>query len=803
MKNTRPTKLVFSFLFTLLYLVSGAQTLKVFSESYEGGIPKVHIDVNDSLHLETNNVGEVKLPDLNDGDILTFEHPSFYSVSLSYQTVKNQNFQVKMSESEDVLPPAIVTYHKWEEDLRKVPVQIQLIDPEKQEFYNPQTTADLLGSSGQVYVQKSQLGGGSPMVRGFSANRVLLVMNGVRMNNAIFRSGNLQNSILIDPNSLEEAEIVFGPGSVIYGSDALGGVFDFHTLELKPHGKDTTLFYGKGSMGFSSANNSQNWSGTLGIQGKKLSLISTFTTASYSDLRMGNPDFDLYRRFYYQDCADGKDTMIQNRNSRNQIGTAYSQINSTNKISYTPSKYWELNYDFLYSESSDIPRYDRLIENVDSNSAKYAEWYYGPQKWNFHSFSAEHSKKNSLYDNLRFTFGLQAYEESRNDRRFNSDILRQRRENVLAFSVNADFWKQFNDSSRLFYGVEVVDNTVSSVGWEYNIVDSSSQKISSRYPDDATWRSMAIYLNHTRNVGKKGIFSAGVRWNLVEADARLSTEFYDFPTTEINIAPMALSGSMGYVYKLSSIWRITSNVSTGFRAPNMDDLAKVFDSEPGSVVVPNNELEPEYAYNFDLGFKGSDKKNYYFELNAFASYLQNAMVRADYTFNGMDSIMYDGTLSQVQAIQNLESAIIYGVNTHIKWLPTKNYEWNGTFSYNHGEDSNGDILRHIPPHFYQSHFIYKRAKIRSDIYVEGNLAKNADQMPPNEQDRFDLYPTNNNGETYVPSWVTLNYAFQYKVNEHFRFTAGVKNILNEGYRPYASGIVAPGRDYFIKLSLNV
>ncbi len=803
MKKTLKAQLYCIILLTFLGFVSEGQTLKIYSDNYDTGIPNVHVDVNDSIQFISNNVGLIELPELKETDILSFEHPSFYTITLSYKSVKSLGFEIKMNESEGVLPPAIVTFHKWEEDLQKVPVQIQLINPEKQDFYNPQTTADLLGSTGKVYIQKSQLGGGSPMLRGFSANRVLLVMNGVRMNNAIFRSGNLQNSILIDPNSLEEAEIVFGPGSVIYGSDALGGVFDFHTNELKPHGQDTILFYGKGSMGFSSANNSQNWSGTIGLQGKKLSFISTFTTASFSDLRMGNPDFDIYRRYYYQDQVDGRDTMIQNRNSRNQIGTSYSQINSTNSFSFKPSKHWDLNYNFLYSESSDIPRYDRLIEKVTDSSAKFAEWYYGPQKWNFHNLSITHSKSNSLYDNLRFTLGGQAYEESRNDRRFNSTNLRQRRENVIALSGNIDFWKQFKDSSRLYYGMEIVNNKISSQAWEYSLLDSSTAAISSRYPDGATWRSMAIYLNHSRNAGDKGVLSAGVRWNLVEADARLSTEFYDFPTTDINIAPNALSGSVGYVYKLSSIWRVTSNISTGFRAPNIDDLAKVFDSEPGNVIVPNNELKPEYTYNFDLGFKGSDKKTYYFELNAFVSYLQNAMVRGDFSFNGADSIIYDGTLSQVQAVQNLESALIYGVNAHLKWVPSKNYEWNGTFSYNYGEDSNGNILRHIPPHFYQSHFIYKRAKIRSDIYIEGNLEKGAADMPLNEQDRAHLYPLNSNGEAYVPSWMTLNYAFQYQVNQNFRFSAGVRNILNKGYRPFASGIVAPGRDYFIKLALNV
>ena len=89
----------------------------------------------------------------------------------------------------------------------------------------------MLAQTGEVFVQKSQMGGGSPVIRGFEANKVLIVVDGVRLNNAIYRSGHLQNVITLEPSELESAEIVFGPGSVIYGSDALGGVMDFHTRE--------------------------------------------------------------------------------------------------------------------------------------------------------------------------------------------------------------------------------------------------------------------------------------------------------------------------------------------------------------------------------------------------------------------------------------------------------------------------------------------------------------------------------------------------------------------------------------------
>ena len=88
-----------------------------------------------------------------------------------------------------VLNELVVSANKWEQNLMEVPGTVSRVSKQLIQFQNPQTSADLLTLTGKVFVQKSQLGGGSPMIRGFATNRVLLVVDGVRMNNAIFRSG--------------------------------------------------------------------------------------------------------------------------------------------------------------------------------------------------------------------------------------------------------------------------------------------------------------------------------------------------------------------------------------------------------------------------------------------------------------------------------------------------------------------------------------------------------------------------------------------------------------------------------------
>src|SRR5688500_14572559 len=157
------------------------------------------------------------------------------------------------------LDEVVFSVNKWEQKTNEVPNKIVKINMNTAKVWNPQTAADLLGQTGTVFIQKSQLGGGSPMIRGFATNRVLLVSDGVRMNNAIYRSGNLQNIISIDALSTQTAEVIFGPGSLVYGSDAIGGVIDFHSLEPGFSTGSKILVKGSALARYSSANNENSF----------------------------------------------------------------------------------------------------------------------------------------------------------------------------------------------------------------------------------------------------------------------------------------------------------------------------------------------------------------------------------------------------------------------------------------------------------------------------------------------------------------------------------------------------------------
>ena len=788
-------KTILIFVISAISFITEAQVIKVKDKNNKP-IENVFIFSKNKSAL-TDKTGNADITEFEQNDSITFQHPSYQNIYISKQTIKRNSFEVKLKDGIYDLSDIVVSANKWEEKAEEVPCKITKLTKKEIELINPQTTADMISATNEVFVQKSQLGGGSPMIRGFSANRVLIVVDGIRMNNAIYRSGNLQNVISIDPNTIENSEIIFGPGSVIYGSDAIGGVMDFHTITPELSASKTQV-KANALARYSSANNEKTGNLNFNIGGKKLASFTSFTYSDFDDLRMGNVGNDEYIVYNYVDRINGIDSIRQKSDKNIQENSGYSQFNILQKFLYKPNSKIDITYNFQYSELSIVPRYDRLIEYSD-DKLKYAEWYYGPQKWMMNSLNLFYRDSTRIFDKLKFIVGNQNYEENRSDRKLNSDLLRSRTENLDIYTLNLDFEKDLTSSSFLFYGAEGLTNIIHSKGIEKNIINEEINEYPSRYPDDSKYSSFASYISYKNNLSEKSTVITGLRYSRVILAGTLDTTFYDFPFSDININTGSLNGSLGYVYRPNKRTQINTNISTGFRAPNLDDAGKIFDSEPGIVVVPNINLKPEYAYNLDLGIIKSFNNKVDLEATIFYTHLANVMVRGDFTFNGNDSIFYDGTLSKVEAVVNNDFASIYGFNISIKAEVHKNIRVKTFVTYTKGQDNLGDALRHVPPTFGSTHFVYKNKKMGLNLYFNYNSEISFANLSLTERDKPHIYASNSDGNPYSPAWYTANIKFNYKINDVISVSAAIENILNHRYRPYSSGIVAPGRNFIISL----
>lgn len=792
-------------LFLWLGIFARAQTVTVIDRESQKPIELATLmSESPKAFAITNAKGQADISDFKGADKIEIRSLGYKTAVKSYAEVKEASFEVYLAISNINLDEIVVSATRWRQKTNNVPSKVISIAPREVSLQNTQTAADLLGISGKVYIQKSQQGGGSPMIRGFATNRLLYTVDGIRMNTAIFRGGNIQNVINLDPFAMENTEVVFGPGSVIYGSDAIGGVMSFHTLRPVISLDEKPLITGKVVTRYSSANNEKTGHFNVNIGWDKWALVTSLSSWDYDHLRQGRYGPEDYLKSYYVQRQDSVDRIITQDDPLLQIPSAYSQVNLMQKVRFKPDEKWDLQYGFHYSETSPYGRYDRH-NRMRNGTARYAEWRYGPQKWMMNNLTITNIANHSLYDQMTLRLAHQSFEESRIDRSLNSDIRSRRIEDVKAYSANLDFVKSTGKRNTFYYGIEYVYNDITSSGIDENIVTGTSVPGPTRYPQ-SEWTSIAAYINDEYRLSDKFTFQSGLRYNHFILNAEFDNTFYPFPFSTANINNGAVTGSLGGVYRPSESLVFSANFGTAFRSPNVDDVGKVFDSEPGSVVVPNPDLEAEYAYNIDLGIAKVFDDLVKIDITGYYTILQNALVRRDYQLNGQDSIMYDGVLSQVQAIQNAAVARVYGIQAGLEIKLPAGFSLSSDLNYQKGKEEldNGRTSpsRHAAPLFGITRLNYKASRLKIQLYVNYQGERKHENMPEEEVDKDEIYAKDASGNNYAPSWYTLNVKAMYELSDMLTVIAGIENLTDRRYRPYSSGISGPGRNFIISLKAD-
>ncbi len=711
------------------------------------------------------------------------------------------------------LDEVIVSANKIPEQRRSVAQQIKVIPTVFIQNINAQTTADLLQHSGMVAMQRSQQGGGSPMLRGFEASRVLLMIDGVRMNNLIYRAGHHQNAITTDNSVLDHAEILFGPSSTVYGSDALGGVVHLYTRNPElAQGKDFS-FLGNAFTRFGSVNNEQTGHLDFSLSGKKNGSLTSFTYSHFDDLRMGkkiNPslgsDFGL-RPFFAQLKADNSgDTLMANSNKYVQRSSGYKQYDFLQKFLFKPSDRIEHLLNFQFSTSSNIPRYDRLTD-PQGNGLKYAEWYYGPQKRLLAAYQFKLKNVGAFADALTSTASFQSIEESRHDRRFNSNNLNHRIENVKVLALSIDLEKNMA-AHKLRYGFDSQFNSLSSTAHRENISTKAITNLDTRYPNgDNTMNYVALYATHTFEISKQLILNDGIRLGESALNSSFADQtFFPFPYSTIKQKNTYASGNLGIIFTPTS-WKFSWMASTGYRVPNVDDLAKIFESVvgsangPGTLIVPNPKLQPEKTINMDFGVTKNFGDKVRLEATAFTTQLFDAIAVRPATYNNLSTIVYDGFPASVVSSQNVAEAFLYGWNGHIQIDPIPQLAISANYNFTHGRakptDGAAVPLDHIAPQFGRVSVAWSSLKFKTELFSNFNGKKYLIDYSNSGEDNLQYAPA-----TGMPSWWTANFRATYEVSKVITLQSGIDNILDRQYRTFASGINSPGRNFFATMRVR-
>ncbi len=796
----------------MITIATVAQEVSVFSHSDIQPVSKCLIyNLTKTISTTTNNKGVADITSFKSSDTLVFNHLSFRQVKITKQDLLTSGNKIYLSGSVFNLDEIVLSANKVEEKYRDIAAKIDIIPARQIKFDNPQTSADLLQQSGNVFVQMSQLGAGSPVIRGMETSRVLIVVDGVRMNNAIYRAGHLQSVITIDPNALQRVEILHGPGSVIYGSDAMGGVMHFYTKNpvLSNNGKVFTS--GDAFVRYSTAAGEKAGNLSLNAGWKKFGVYLSGTFKDIGDLHEGSNRDSKYgdwgKSLYYAERINGQDSMVVNSDPLIQKNSGYSQYDILAKAMWKPNQNHVVTMNVQYSNSSDIPRYDRLTE-MSKGKLKYAEWYYGPQTRSLVSLKSEWFNKNTFYDYANITAAWQNISEDRISRSFGKSKKKHQEETVDVLSLNVDLMKKIFPKSELRYGIESTVNYVDSKTYNQNITSGEiTFDAATRYPDGGDqMASRAFYISNNWEISKKLIFSQGLRASHVSLLAKYTPEMLaitKFPYAEdITQENSAINGSLGLVIMPDGGWRIATNLSTGFRAPNIDDMSKLNDSNSADqlLMVPNPALKPEYAYNAELTIGKTFGDRMQVEATGFYTLLKDAFVARPFLYNGQDSVVFDGTLCGVQALQNAEKAEIYGFEGNLTIKLTKVLSLKSSLTYTNGQIKDDTIaLDHIPPMFGMTSLKLELKQFTGEIYARYNGWKHIKDYSPSGEDN-ETYAAVENGKVVgMPSWYTLNLRAGYHFNRFLNLQVGVENIMDQHYRLFASGISAPGRNIIATL----
>ena len=771
--------------------------------------------------------GNVDLGLFSNENKIYFQLLGYSLLELYLDDIEDESIVLLSQESQN-LDEVILSVARSASNVNQIAEKVSVIKSEDLFISSPSSGAEMLELSPGVRIQKSQGGGGSPIIRGFEANRVLIVVDGVRMNNAIYRSGHLQNSITIDPSNIERAEVIFGSSSVGYGSDAMGGVIHYYTKNpiLKNSEKISSSF----TTNFNSANNSVSNNFNTNYSSDNWGSITSISISKYGDIKMGKkrshgysswgltPIFSQNSRYkFYAEPSINLDESIQKN-------TGYSQVDLFQKFLFRIGDDNLLNLNIQFSESSDIDRYDQLNIPKD-NSLKFSEWYYGPQKRLLISPSLRIFPKKKFMDKGVITFGFQKINESRIKRKFNSLNRSHQIEDLKVLSLNGDFDTSFNNGHTVSYGIETTYNHNYSKAYDRvldvdgnNVVGVSKKfAIPTRYPSDgSSYASFASYVNWSWNMSEFFTFNIGTRLTFTKLKASWNDVISVNPQlSRVNLNSEALTTTVSMKLRPSNKIQINTVLSSGFRNPNIDDIGKIRENN-GLLVVPNTFLKPEYAYNLDLGvdYKSLDNKNY-FSIRGFSTINSRHIGRAEYivfsdiTTPDTSTIIYNNEEVTTIANKNLGNRFIHGFSIDGFNNLSRNLKIDYSLTYTKGDNNETyGPLPSISPLFGSLSLDY----VKNDLTIKA-VYKFSDSKDPSEysiggEDGLDETPYIIGQDGLkdflgTPSWSDFSIYASLNISPNSTLRLGITNIFDIHYRTFASGISAPGRSFQAGLNLKL
>lgn len=762
-------------LFTLL-LTNDLMGQRILLFDKENNTAVVNVNISNNIKGTTSDVnGFADLNVFEKDDEILIQHVSYIPIKELKSKIKDTVFLVQ---NKYVLNT--INFEEVKTTIITGLNPLSAIKRKEIERLKNRSMGELLKQSIGIHVQESQSGGGSPNFRGMEANRLLVILDGIALNNAIYRSGHVQSSNIINSFFVDKINVVTGPSSVVYGDGAMGGALKINTLNKSSFGDVSNIIEQK--LETSSSSSSVKYISKL--NSGKLNYINAMSVEKHGNMKMGKQRYHGYDEW-------GNEDIITNGNE--QLETSYEKYDVLQKTNFNYSKNLKIGLNSQYSYMSNISRFDKL-NDYSGNQRKYIKWEYGPQERINQIITLTKKTRSNFFDNFSVIGSWQKTNESRHKQKTNDSIVSNRYEKVIVYDAILDFKKDIKGLN-LNYGASYRKQYVNS---RANLENENGQEFfnTTRYPDAGSEvDDGSLYFQAKIKPFKNTTLFLGERYNTNILRARFtSNPVINLPFSEITTNNSSLVSSILISQNINKNLSVGASYYMGFRNPNVDDVGKIFSKNDYSVIVPNNELRPEKTNNFEYGIMYLNKR-ISFEIQFFNTNIKDAIQRTYSTLNGLDSIIYDGEIMRVQMNQNIESAKINGVNVGMSIINLNNFFLDLKYNYLTGKNDLDRPLAHIPPSNLKIQFSRRLKKFEVGVSYFYNSWKKSEDYDDNGVDNLDEATIDG-----TPSWQILNLDYRLNINENLVASFSLENIFDAHYKTFGSGISASGRNFVVSLT---
>ena len=648
-----------------------------------------------------------------------------------------------------------VTATRTPEGAGAVPGAVTVLDRADMPAAAGTAIENLRGATG-AFVQQTTPGQSAVIVRGMKGSEVLHLVDGFRLNSAIFRNAPNQYFSLVDGQALKRIELVRGANASLYGSDAMGGVVQMltHTPE--------SMFVDEGGL----RHVARARYGSADSQRLAHYAVHAGDATREFDVGLTRQQFGLRR------LGDGSTQPFS--------GLDTEAANA--RAAWKPAAAHTLVLNLQHAEQPLTYRHDELVAGFGQTQSSALTANFEPQRRGFAQLVHRYDAPLPFADRIEWQVGAQTITDGRRSRDRGSSVESREFNHDRLRGVLASAAKRLGDRHEIRYGLEHYNDRVRSARVNRNVETGASSNAAPRFPDNARQDSSALYLlSDWRPLDRLDLVT-GLRFNRFDLD---------IPATAtrpgVAIADDALTGQIGATFALDAANRVVANFGRGFRAPNVFDVGQFGDRPGNRYALPNPELGPERVRSIDLGFKHSSAR---LEAEAYV-WRSRFSDRITSVFTGAT------TASGRRVVQNvnLASATLWGVEAGLRWFADDAWTVSATLNHTRGTellaaDTTPTPADRVPP---------LNARLAANWRWDERWSFDAAVFGAARQDRLSERDRSDpridpNG---TAGFARVDLGARYRVNDDLVLEARIENLGDQAYREHGSGIDAPGRNLLL------